>query len=271
VSATVLTVAGGRHVRAARHGTYEPPASQRGPVVEQVPASEQVPGSQRRRPEHAPAVEAKSVYRFSQDGTHVPTLRGVGLTVQSGEFVTVAGPPGSGKSTLLQCLAGLVEPDGGSVRICGKPMSGRPRHEQDQLRASRIGVLDPSPALLAHLTVAQNVDLARTGSGHARSHAGPDPLDQAGIAERRNSLPADLTRAERVRAGLALALSNRPRLILADEPAAELDHRGEQRLLSQLWALAGTGVAVVVATRGGRMVDAADRTLHLMRGEFVEP
>lgn len=222
----------------------------------------------RQAPAGIPVLEAVSLYRFFHAGAEeILALRGVSLKVDPGEFVTVAGPSGSGKSTLLACIAGLDDPDGGVVRICGVPMSRRPQAERAALRRDCVGILGQTSTLIGHLTVAQNVDLARSLGGGRR--AGADPLELAGIADRRDSLPRHLSGGETARAGLAVALANSPRLLLADEPSGELDRVAEQRLLVMMRALTGQGVAVVVASHSRAMIGAADRVLALADGHEV--
>src|ERR1700720_783081 len=99
-------------------------------------------------------LEAYDLYRFYHTGEQETlALRGVSLHVDAGEIVAVTGPSGSGKSTLLACLAGLDEPDGGSVRVDGEILSHRPEAVRAKVRAARIGVLFQSVNLLQHLTV----------------------------------------------------------------------------------------------------------------------
>lgn len=108
-----------------------------------------------------PALAARSLYRFFHAGDdETLALRGVSLEIRAGELVAVVGPSGSGKSTLLACLAGLDEPDGGSVWIAGQRLSRRPEAERAAIRARSVGMLFQSGNLLDHLSVAHNVTLA---------------------------------------------------------------------------------------------------------------
>jgi putative ABC transport system ATP-binding protein len=213
-----------------------------------------------------PAVQAREVYRFFHAGPEeVLALRGLSLSVGAGEVLALAGPSGSGKSTLLAVLAGVDDPDGGQVFVAGQRMSHRREAERSRLRRSRIGVLYQSDNLLPHLTVAQNVGLAQQ---LARRRRDPGPLlERVGLGHRGRSLPEQLSGGEAARAGLAVALAGNPRVLLADEPTAELDTAAETRLLSLLRSLADEdGLAIVVATHSGRVVAVADRALPLVDG-----
>src|SRR5258706_699512 len=113
-----------------------------------------------------PALAAVDLYRFFHTReSETLALRGVNLAVEGGEMIAVVGPSGSGKSTLLACLAGLDEPDGGLVRLDGVPLSHRPEAERAAMRARSVGVLFQSANLLAHLTLAQNIDLVQRLAG----------------------------------------------------------------------------------------------------------
>ncbi|ROO87554.1 putative ABC transport system ATP-binding protein [Actinocorallia herbida] len=216
------------------------------------------------------ALEAESLYRFFRAGDEETlALRGVSLTVGAGEFAVVAGPSGSGKSTLLACLAGLDEPDGGTVRIAGEPMSHRPETVRARLRADHVGVLFQSGNLLAHLTVAQNLALCRKLPSRK---PGPDAdrlLEAVGLTTRAHARPAELSGGEAARAGLALALAADPAVLLADEPTGELDSVTEAQILDLLLHRAALGTAVLVASHSPAVAASADRVIRLSDGKVT--
>lgn len=219
---------------------------------------------------HAPtlaSLDARELYRFYRAGEEETlALKGVSLRVDPGEIVAVVGPSGSGKSTLLACLAGIDEPAGGTVHVAGQRLTHRPEAHRARLRAQFIGVLLQSRNLIGHLTVAQNVSLARTASPRRSTK---DVLDSVGLTRRRDALPHQLSGGELARAGLAVALANDPSVLLADEPTGELDGATEQQILSLLQAHAAEGTAVLVLTHSTVVRSAADRTVHLTDGTLT--
>ncbi len=220
-------------------------------------------------PATAPAVEARSLYRFFRAGEEETlALRGVSLTVAAGEFVVVVGPSGSGKSTLLSCLAGLDEPDGGTVLVEGARMSHQPEPVRAGIRARRIGFLAQSVNLFGHLTVAGNVAFVRALAPN-RGHLGDGPLEWVGLAGRARAYPAELSGGESARAGLAVALANDPAVVLADEPTGELDRTTEAGVLDLLVVAARGGTAVVVASHSAAVAAVADRVVRLENGRVV--
>lgn len=213
------------------------------------------------------ALEAVDLYRFYHAaGEETLALRGVSLGVDAGEVVAVTGPSGSGKSTLLACLAGLDEPDGGSVRVCGEALSRRPEEERAQLRARSIGVLFQSANLLEHLSVFENVRLCQRLAGRARAPKAGELLDALGLSDRSHARPSQLSGGESARAGLAVAIANDPAVILADEPTGELDRDNTEEIVQLLAERAGSGAAVVVVTHNPVVAGSADRIVHLVDG-----
>jgi putative ABC transport system ATP-binding protein len=209
-------------------------------------------------------LEAEQLYRFFRAGDEETlALRGVSLSVGAGELVAVTGPSGSGKSTLLACLAGLDEPDGGTVRVSGQRISHRGESERAALRARSIGVMFQSANLVGHLSVRENVTLAQRLRGGGRHD---DVLERCGIERRAGALPRQLSGGELARAGLAVALANDPAVLLADEPTGELDGATAARVLDLLRERAGAGTAVLVVTHAPAVAAAADRELRLRDG-----
>ncbi|MFF8308899.1 ABC transporter ATP-binding protein [Streptomyces lydicus] len=218
----------------------------------------------------APVLSARSLYRFFRAGEEETfALQGVGLEVGRGETVAVTGPSGSGKTTLLNCLAGLDEPDGGTVRVAGERLSHRPERERGDIRARHIGVLFQSGNLLDHLSVRDNVALVQR-LAPSRNHApAQELLDRVGIGGRAGALPGELSGGEAARAGLAVALANAPDVLLADEPTGEVDAETERRLLDLLREHTAGGTAVVVVTHSRAVAGTADRVLRLRDGRWA--
>ena len=217
-------------------------------------------------------LRARELYRFYRIGDEETlALRGVSLAVPGGKLVTVAGPSGSGKSTLLACLAGLDEPDGGSVYIRETRISHRPEHERSALRARHIGTLFQSANLLEHLTVRRNLELvqriarARDRPSHRRSVDAL--LDAVGLTRRSGARPSELSGGEAVRAGLAVALANNPTVLVADEPTGELDGTTEAEVLRLIRDQADQGTAVVLASHSAAVAAMADEVIQLKDGQ----
>lgn len=217
-----------------------------------------------------PILEAVDLYRFYHAGDdETLALRGVSFKLYPGEIVAVTGPSGSGKSTLLACLAGLDEPDGGTVRVAGRAMSRQPETDRAALRAQYLGMLFQSGNLLDHLSVEQNLIIAQRLAGHVDRARIASLLDEVGLADRASATPSSLSGGEAARAGLAVALVNRPVLILADEPTGELDEVTAQRIMDLLRAHADSGAAVLIVTHNADVAAAADREISLFDGQVV--
>lgn len=218
----------------------------------------------------APALEARSLYRFYRAGEdETLALREVSLTVAAGELIAVVGPSGSGKSTLLACLAGLDEPDGGTVLIDGQRLSHQPETVRARMRAAGIGVLFQSGNLLEHLTVMGNVALSQAMARRPPTSTPAELLAAIGVSERTGSYPSQLSGGELARAALAVALANDPVVVLADEPTGELDSQTEEVVLGLLRARANRGVAVVVVSHSPGVIRVADRVIRLVDGQVA--
>jgi putative ABC transport system ATP-binding protein len=216
-------------------------------------------------------LRARDLYRFYRVGDEETlALRGVGLVVAAGQLLTVVGPSGSGKSTLLACLAGLDEPDGGSVYVHETRISHRPERERSALRARHIGTLFQTANLLEHLTVRRNLELVqRIGGARDRDRASA-LLDAVGLTSRSGARPSELSGGEAVRAGLAVALANDPDVLVADEPTGELDGQTEAEVLQLIRDQADRGAAVVIASHSPAVAALADQVIQLKDGQ-VQP
>jgi putative ABC transport system ATP-binding protein len=198
-----------------------------------------------------PVLELRGIHRFYFPGAdnEISALKDVSISVEAGEFVAIVGPSGSGKSTLLSIMAGLDQPNGGSVWIDGQRLSHRSRSAQAAWRGNSIGVMTQSSGLLEHLSVGQNVKLGDTLRRRARrdlatmrsstfglvaqesSLSATKILDAVGLGDLRAARPSTLSGGETARANLAVALAGTPRILLADEPTAEISRSEERDIL----------------------------------------
>lgn len=218
----------------------------------------------------SPVLEAIDLYRFYHAGDdETLALRGVSLRLYSREIVAVTGPSGSGKSTLLGCLAGLDEPDGGTVKVSGRTMSRRPEHERAAFRTRTLGMLFQSHNLLDHLSVEQNIVFAQRLAGRVDPVRVSALLEEVGLSERAGASPASLSGGESARAGLAVALANDPLVVLADEPTGELDEVTARRIIELLRTHADAGAAVLIVTHSASVAAEADREISLIDGQVA--
>ncbi len=213
-------------------------------------------------------LEARDLYRFFHAGDdETLALKGVSLAIEPGELVAVTGPSGSGKSTLLTCLAGLDEPDGGSVSVNGTRISRRSEEERARIRGALIGMLFQQANLVGHLSVADNVTLAqRIGDRASGAAWRAEVLERCGIEHRARARPSQLSGGELARAGLAVALANDPPVILADEPTGELDSVTAGRVLELLRERAAAGAGVLIVTHSPEIAAGVDREIRLLDG-----
>ena len=217
-------------------------------------------------PAPSPGVLAVSSLKKSVPGGRLLFDR-LDLSASAGEVVAIMGESGVGKSTLLNLIAGLDEPDSGTIAIEGLELDGLSDDARTVLRRDRIGFVFQAFHILPHLNLAQNVALPLV-LAHA---AAQDALQRAeamlaavGLAGRGHDYAAQLSGGELQRIAIARALIHRPALILADEPTGNLDPDAGARILELFLAQArGAGAAVVIVTHSERAAAVADRTLVL--------
>jgi len=194
-------------------------------------------------------------------------LRDVTLDVGPGEYVALMGESGVGKSTLLNLIAGLDEPDAGSVSLDGATITALADAERTRLRRERIGFVFQAFHLLPHLTVAQNValPLALNGaSAHDRVVRVGQMLEAVGLAAAAASFPRELSGGEMQRVAIARALVHRPQLLLADEPTGNLDQDAAAQVLALLREqVKREGSAGILVTHSPIAAATADRVLTL--------
>ena len=218
-----------------------------------------------------PLLRLRDVTRSYRAGqVIVPALRGVSLDVAAGELVALVGPSGSGKSTLLH-VCGLIDaPDGGSYLLDGQETRGLPAAAQARLRRDRIGFVFQGFNLVPVLTAFENVEVPLLLSGTSRAERRRrvrEALELVGLGAEGGRRPDRLSGGQRQRVAIARALVKRPRLVLADEPTANLDGATAAQVLEVMRSLGrAQGATFLVATHDLRVTDHCDRTVALKDG-----
>jgi putative ABC transport system ATP-binding protein len=219
------------------------------------------------------AIELRKV--FGSGDSRVVALEGVSLDVGAGEFVAIVGRSGSGKSTLMNLLGGLEQPTSGSVAIDGDQITQLSNNKLNYYRAHKVGFVFQSYNLVPNLTAAQNVMLPMEFVGrpkHERRQRAQELLEQVELTGPKQSRkPGKLSGGEQQRVAIARALANRPKLILADEPAGNLDSQTADTIVELLRALAHSGnTAVLVVTHDQSLAERSDRTFRLADGRLED-
>jgi len=218
------------------------------------------------------AVEAHGLTRTYGEGeTAVDALRGIDLTVRSGELVAVMGPSGSGKSTLMHILAGLDKPTSGTVSIAGTEITDLSDTKLTHLRRDHVGFVFQFFNLLPMLDAEENVVLPLSIAGRKPDKAWVDELlDRTGLKDRRDHRPAELSGGQQQRVAIARALVTRPTIVFADEPTGNLDSKTSGEILELVRSMVdGYGQTTVMVTHEARAAAIADRILFLADGLIV--
>ena len=211
---------------------------------------------------------------YRLEGQTVEALRGVSLTIESGDYVAIVGPSGSGKSTLLQLLGGIDTPTSGTIELLGTRLDALSDRALTRLRLLRLGFIFQRFHLLPVLTARENVELpmAEAGLGRDERRArAAELLAYVGLGARLNHRATQLSGGEMQRVAIARALANRPALLLADEPTGELDAATGREILDLFRRLNDDGATLVVVTHDDRLAEAARRRIHMLDGRIVEP
>ena len=209
-------------------------------------------------------------YTDPGSGAQVPVLRGINLSIESGESVAIVGPSGCGKSTLLNILGTLDQADEGEVLFDGGSLTGLSAKQLAALRSQKIGFIFQMHHLMPQCSALENVLLPTLALETAPADAlqrAESLLEQVGLKERMNWKPAQLSGGERQRVAFVRALINQPRLILADEPTGALDESNAAALTDLLLTLQkSSGVTLVMVTHHRAQADRMGRVLTIHEG-----
>lgn len=210
-------------------------------------------------------------YRVGEEVVHA--VRGVDLTIDSGDWVAIVGPSGCGKSTLLNLLGAIDAPTAGRILVKGRDVSGLGDREATRFRLLEIGFIFQRFYLMAALSALENVELPMAEAGvskRERRERAMELLAYVGLAGRAHHRPSQLSGGEQQRVAIARALANRPALLLADEPTGELDARTGAEIIALLGRLNQDGTTLVVVTHDEELAQAARRMVHMRDGVIVD-
>jgi putative ABC transport system ATP-binding protein len=220
-------------------------------------------------------IQCRGVSKSYHKGSTVVTpLEALNLDVPKGEFLALMGPSGSGKTTLLNLLSGIDSPTTGSMVIAGVELAKLSRRELTKWRANHVGYIFQLYHLVPVLTAFENVELPlllapmSKKERHARVETA---LSLVGLSDRMHHTPAELSGGQEQRVAIARAVVADPPLLVADEPTGDLDRESAVRILDLIRQLARDhGKTIVMVTHDAKAAAAADRTLHLDKGQLLE-
>jgi putative ABC transport system ATP-binding protein len=202
----------------------------------------------------------------------VHALRGVDLTIEPGELVSIMGPSGSGKSTLLNLIGALDTPTDGTILIDGKDTSKMSRNELAELR-TRIGFVFQYFNLIPRLNALQNVEMGMTIQGVPRSERRKralEILESVGLSDRVNHKPSELSGGQQQRTAIARALGQDPKFLLLDEPTGNVDTATRDSLLELLKNLNEQHrITIIIVTHDAEIAKQTRRTIRLVDGLIV--
>lgn len=221
-----------------------------------------------------PLVRVQDVHKFFTRGNErIDVLKGLNLSIPSGDFLALMGPSGSGKTTLLNLLGGLDSPSSGTVEVGDVAISGLGGGGLSRWRSQHVGFVFQLYNLLPVLTAERNVELPlllTSLSKAERRKRVAIALKVVGLAERARHYPRQLSGGQEQRVGIARAIVTDPTLLLCDEPTGDLDRKAGDEILDLLQTLNREhGKTIVMVTHDPRAAERAKRTLHLEKGSLT--
>lgn len=209
---------------------------------------------------------------YSSGSKKLTILKDITFSVEAKETFAIVGPSGSGKTTLLGLCAGLDQPDGGTVELCGTDIGSLSEDERALLRNRNVGFIFQDFQLLPTLTALENVavPLELQGDKNATKYA-LELLGKVGLADRTHHYPSQLSGGEQQRVALARAFANKPSILIADEPTGNLDAETGEKVVNLLFDLnKELGTTLVIVTHDIELAQKTGHILKLKGGRIIE-
>ncbi|MGF7057892.1 ABC transporter ATP-binding protein [Brassicibacter mesophilus] len=220
-----------------------------------------------------PIIEMKDIKKTYKTGSlEVEVLKGISLTVENGEFVSIIGASGSGKSTLMNIIGCLDTCSSGEYILDSKDINSYTEKELAVIRNEKIGFIFQKFNLLSKLNAYDNVELPLLYRGvdkSTRKESVLKSLEMVGLDDRLKHRPSEMSGGQQQRVAIARALAGRPPLILADEPTGNLDSKSSEEVMEILVELNKKGITVVLITHDNNVAKLANRIIEIKDGQIV--
>lgn len=217
-------------------------------------------------------LQLKDIHKsYYVDKKEFPVLKGINLSFDRGEFVSILGESGGGKSTLMNIIGGLDRKFSGEVVVDGKVIDHRQESQLDEYRRSTVGYIYQAYNLISHLTVLDNVLIAldmTTLNHEARRKRALQLLERVGLGDQINKHPNHLSGGQKQRVAIARALASDPQIIIADEPTGALDAENTEEVLNLLDDIAKDGKLVIAVTHSQMVAECGTRIVHMANGKI---
>tara|TARA_A100001015_G_scaffold298917_1_gene382314 strand:+ start:235 stop:921 length:687 start_codon:yes stop_codon:yes gene_type:complete len=215
-------------------------------------------------------INVKDIKKSYLVGTQeVHALRGINLSVEKGEFISIMGPSGSGKTTLMNIIGCLDTPTSGEYELNGNQVSQLNDDELARIRNKEIGFVFQSFNLLAKNSTLNNVMLPLKYAGFGKSEAiekSKEVINKVGLSDRLNHSPAELSGGQQQRVAIARALVNNPSIIFADEPTGNLDSKTGKEVMTLFKELNDTGQTIILITHEESVAKQSNRIITIKDG-----
>jgi len=220
------------------------------------------------------ANELVKTYRAGD--VEVRAVRGVDFTIEAGAFVAFVGPSGSGKSTLLNMIGGLDRPSGGTLTVLDTDIAKLDHADAAAFRGSNLGFIFQDFNLIPVLSASENIEypllMVQDWEADKRSARVAELLEAVGMADQAHKRPDQLSGGQKQRVAVARALATNPKLVLADEPTANLDHDTAYRILALMKKMRDEfGTTFIFSTHDQKIMNEAEVTFHLEDGRLTNP